>query len=1060
MPKRMDIEKILVVGSGPIIIGQAAEFDYAGTQACQALKEEGYTVILTNSNPATIMTDETTADRVYIEPLTKEFIASIIRRERPDGIIATLGGQTGLNLVMELYDSGLLEEMNIELLGTRMDAIKKAEDREAFRSLMHELKEPVAESDIIHSVEEAEAFVSQIGYPVIVRPAYTLGGTGGGMADSEAELRDITASGLDASPVNQCLVEKSIAGFKEIEYEVMRDKKDQAIVVCNMENIDPVGIHTGDSIVTAPSQTLTDTEYQLLRNASLRIIRALGIEGGCNVQCAIDPDSEQYYIIEVNPRVSRSSALASKATGYPIAKLSAKIAAGYTLDELTNPITKTTSAAFEPSLDYVVTKWPRFPFDKFDSANRKLGSQMKATGEVMALGRTLLESLLKAVRSAEIDCFHLLPPEALFGEELKEKILAQDDERLLYVAEGLRQGVSPEEIHLWTGIDYFYLWELERMVDIEKALRDKTRLVEAKKEGFTTKAVSWFSGIPEKELEVIYSENNVRPVFKMVDTCAGESASSTPYFYSTYEEENEASPSGKKSILVLGSGPIRIGQGIEFDYATVHTVRAIRDAGYEAIVINNNPETVSTDFELSDRLYFEPLTEEDVLHVVENEKPEGVFVQFGGQTALNLAARLEQEGIPILGTTQKQLDTCEDRDKFEAAMNKHGIPQPPGKTIFSTSEAMKTAADIGYPVLLRPSYVLGGRAMQIIYHPDELLDYMEKAVKVSRDHPVLIDRYITGQEMEVDAVCDGETVVIPGIMEHIERAGVHSGDSTAVYPPQHASEKLKQKVIDYTIRLAEGLDVRGLMNIQFVASGEELYVIEVNPRSSRTVPFLSKMTGMNMAQAAAKAVLGQSLASQGYTTGCLPEPDDVAVKVPVFSFRKLRSVDITLGPEMKSTGEVLGRDKTFEKALYKGLTAAGMTVPETGNVLFTIADCDKQEALRHARRFHSLGFGIYATPGTAAFFENNGLPAVTIYKLGEKSPDLLQVIKEGTCGMIINTLEPGGRPARDGFRIRREAVERGIVCHTSLDTTGALLQVMESRQFALEPVRGKAGVLQ
>ncbi|CAM3756285.1 carbamoyl-phosphate synthase large subunit [Alkalicoccus chagannorensis] len=1063
MPKREDISKILVVGSGPIIIGQAAEFDYAGTQACQALKEEGYEVVLVNSNPATIMTDETTADQVYIEPLTKEFVTSVIRKERPDGVIATLGGQTGLNLVMELSREGVLDRYSIELLGTSLDAITKAEDREAFRTLMNELEEPVPESEIIHTVNEAAAFAETIGYPVIIRPAYTLGGTGGGIAEDRAALEEITANGLYYSPVDQCLIEKSIAGFKEIEYEVMRDKNDQAIVVCNMENIDPVGVHTGDSIVTAPSQTMSDREYQILRNASLRIIRALGIEGGCNVQCAMDPHSEQYYIIEVNPRVSRSSALASKATGYPIAKLSAKIAVGYELHELQNPITKNTYASFEPALDYVVTKWPRWPFDKFESANRTLGSQMKATGEVMALGRTLTESLLKAVRSAEIGLFHLLPEEPLTGRELEEKIRAQDDERLLYVADALRQGVTMETLHEWTGIDHYFLAEISFMIDIEASLQSAGltpgTLREAKKAGFSNEAAAHYTGSSLAEVEALQEKTSCYPVFKMVDTCAAEFASATPYYYSTFEEENEAETTPTPSILVLGSGPIRIGQGIEFDYATVHAVRTIREAGYEAVIINNNPETVSTDFEVSDKLYFEPLTVEDVMNVVRQEKPEGVLVQFGGQTALNLADELQARGVTILGTALEDLDACEDRDKFEATIQSLGVPQPKGKTAVSTAEAEAIADDIGYPVLIRPSYVLGGRAMEILYQKDELLTYMTRAVKVNDKYPVLIDKYLIGKEIEVDAVSDGETVLVPGIMEHIERAGVHSGDSIAVYPPQNISPSVKEKIVDYTIRLAKGFRVKGLMNIQFVLQDEEVYVLEVNPRSSRTVPFLSKITGVNMAEIAAKAVLGTSLRSQGFSDGILEEPDSVSVKVPVFSFQKLRSVDITLGPEMKSTGEVMGRDHSLEKALYKGLIASGMDIPMHGTVLFTVADKDKEEAALLAARFHELGFDLMATAGTAVYFEQQGMPVTTAAKIGSGSPDMLDVITGREAQLIVNTLSRGKKQERDGFRIRREAVERGILCNTSLDTTEAVLTVIESMHFTTEPIRSKAPVI-
>ncbi|SER63039.1 carbamoyl-phosphate synthase large subunit [Salipaludibacillus aurantiacus] len=1062
MPKRTDIQKILVIGSGPIVIGQAAEFDYAGTQACQALKEEGYEVILINSNPATIMTDETTADRVYIEPLTKDFVSRIIRQERPDGLLATLGGQTGLNLAVELAEDGILDEYGVQVLGTSLKAIREAEDREEFRALMNRLNEPVPESDIIHSLEEAEAFVERIGYPVIVRPAYTLGGTGGGLVYNEKDLREIVPNGLSASPVHQCLIEKSIAGFKEVEYEVMRDGNDQAIVVCNMENVDPVGIHTGDSIVVAPSQTLSDREYQLLRNSSLKIIRALGIEGGCNVQCALDPYSEDYYIIEVNPRVSRSSALASKATGYPIAKLSAKIAAGYHLDECINPITKTTYASFEPALDYIVTKIPRWPFDKFDSANRTLGTQMKATGEVMAVGRTFPESLLKAVRSTETDLTHLQHPKGngFPKEELEVRLQKADDERILYVSEAFRDGFTLEEIHQLTQIDRYFLYHIEKIINFEKEISQSGLTEElaykAKRSGFSNETLAGLTSLSLKETEERLHTYGIKPVYKMVDTCAAEFASETPYYYGTFEQEQESLITSKPSILVLGSGPIRIGQGIEFDYATVHTVKAIQEAGYEAIIINNNPETVSTDFEISDKLYFEPLTIEDVMNVIEHEKPIGVIVQFGGQTALNLAEDLAERGVNLLGTSLENMDAAEDRDKFEQKLMELDIPQPLGKTATSVDEAVNIALNIGFPVLVRPSYVLGGRAMEIVYNESDLLRYMARAVKVNEKHPVLIDRYLTGKEIEVDAISDGETVVIPGIMEHIERAGVHSGDSIAVYPTQNVEADLKERIIDYTIRLAKGFNIKGLMNIQFVIHNSEVYVLEVNPRSSRTVPFLSKITEVNMANLATKAIIGKSLKEQGFTTGCLPEPELVSVKVPVFSFAKLRSVDITLGPEMKSTGEVMGRDITLEKALYKGLVASGMKIPTHGSVLFTLADKDKEEAMELARRFHRIGFHLLATEGTAARIREENIPVTVISKIGGDSPDMLDVIKQGKAQFIVNTLTKGKQPARDGFRIRREAVEHGTVCLTSMDTAEALVKVLELFTFSAEAM-GQSG---
>lgn len=1058
MPKRTDINSILVIGSGPIVIGQAAEFDYAGTQACIALKEEGYRVILVNSNPATIMTDTEMADVVYIEPLTLEFVSRIIRKERPDALVPTLGGQTGLNLAVELAKSGVLEECGVEILGTKLSAIEKAEDRDLFRSLMNELGEPVPESEIIHNLEEAYEFVQVVGYPVIVRPAYTLGGTGGGICHNEEELMEIVQSGLKYSPVTQCLLEKSIAGFKEIEYEVMRDAKDNAIVVCNMENFDPVGVHTGDSIVVAPSQTLSDREYQLLRNSSLKIIRALGIEGGCNVQLALDPNSYQYYIIEVNPRVSRSSALASKATGYPIAKLAAKIAIGLTLDEMMNPVTGKTYASFEPALDYVVTKIPRWPFDKFDSANRTLGTQMKATGEVMAIGRTFEESLLKAVRSLEAGVYHLsLKDEGEIDNELLEKrIRKAGDERLFYIGEALRRGYSIHTIHEWCEIDLFFLYKMEKIIGLEKEIAQSPFALEigrkAKEMGFSDIVLAELWKSTESEIYCWRKEHNIIPVYKMVDTCAAEFESETPYFYGTYEDENESIVTKRESVVVLGSGPIRIGQGIEFDYSTVHAVWAIKEAGYEAIIINSNPETVSTDFSISDKLYFEPLTIEDVMHIIDLEKPVGVVVQFGGQTSINLASKLVERGVKILGTSLENIDGAEDRDKFEHALTELKIPQPKGKTAMSVEEAVEIATRIGYPVLVRPSYVLGGRAMEIVYHEEELLHYMENAVKINPEHPVLIDRYLTGKEIEVDAICDGKSVLIPGIMEHIERAGVHSGDSIAVYPPQSLTAAVKEKLVDYTERLAKGLGIIGLLNIQYVVSKGEVYVIEVNPRSSRTVPFLSKITNVPMAKIATKVILGQSLKELGYESGLVPEKAGVYVKVPVFSFAKLRRVDITLGPEMKSTGEVMGKDLTLEKALYKGLVASGMKIQPFGTVLMTVADKDKEEALQLAKRFTAIGYQLMATSGTASSLQAAGIPVQVVDKIGTDGPDLLDVIRNGEAQFVINTLTKGKQPERDGFRIRRESVENGVPCLTSLDTAEAMLRVIESMMFSAEPM--------
>lgn len=1056
MPKRTDINSILVIGSGPIVIGQAAEFDYAGTQACIALKEEGYRVILVNSNPATIMTDTEIADAVYIEPLTEEFVSRIIRKERPDALLATLGGQTGLNLAVELSKSGVLEECEVEILGTKLSAIKQAEDRDLFRSLMNELGEPVPDSEIIHELAEAHAFVEKIGFPVIVRPAYTLGGTGGGICHNSEELDEIVTSGLKHSPVTQCLLEKSIAGYKEIEYEVMRDGNDNAIVVCNMENIDPVGVHTGDSIVVAPSQTLSDREYQLLRNVSLKIIRALGIEGGCNVQLALDPYSFNYYIIEVNPRVSRSSALASKATGYPIAKLAAKIAVGLTLDEMLNPVTGKTYASFEPALDYIVTKIPRWPFDKFESGNRSLGTQMKATGEVMAIGRTFEESLLKAIRSLEAGVYHfeLNGAEEISDELLEKRICKAGDERLFYIAEALKRGITVETIHQWSQIDLFFLNKFQGIIDLETKLAsnqmDMDILKEAKQKGFSDKTIAQLWNQKEQDIYNLRKDLGMIPVYKMVDTCAAEFESETPYYYGTYEEENESIVTDRQSVIVLGSGPIRIGQGIEFDYATVHSVQAIKEAGYEAIIINNNPETVSTDFSISDKLYFEPLTIEDVMSIIDLEKPLGVVVQFGGQTAINLAAKLEENGVKILGTSLEDLDRAENRDKFEQALVQLDIPMPLGKTALSVSEAVEIANEIGYPVLVRPSYVLGGRAMEIVYRQEELLHYMENAVKINPEHPVLIDRYLTGKEIEVDAICDGENVLIPGIMEHIERAGVHSGDSIAVYPPQTLTERIKQTLVEYTEKMAKGLNIVGLLNIQYVISKDQVYVLEVNPRSSRTVPFLSKITNVPMAKIATKAILGVSIVEQGYAPGIVPEKNGVYVKVPVFSFAKLRSVDITLGPEMKSTGEVMGKDSTLEKALYKGLVASGMNIQKFGTVLFTVADKDKQESLKLAKRFAANGYRLMATGGTAAVLQSAGLPVKVIGKIGSEGKTLLDVIHNGEAQFIVNTLTKGKQPERDGFRIRREAVENGVPCLTSLDTADAILKVIESMNFSAE----------
>ncbi|MBE7582713.1 carbamoyl-phosphate synthase large subunit [Staphylococcus aureus] len=1036
MPKRNDIKTILVIGSGPIIIGQAAEFDYAGTQACLALKEEGYRVILVNSNPATIMTDKEIADKVYIEPLTHDFIARIIRKEQPDALLPTLGGQTGLNMAIQLHESGVLQDNNVQLLGTELTSIQQAEDREMFRTLMNDLNVPVPESDIVNTVEQAFKFKEQVGYPLIVRPAFTMGGTGGGICHNDEELHEIVSNGLHYSPATQCLLEKSIAGFKEIEYEVMRDKNDNAIVVCNMENIDPVGIHTGDSIVVAPSQTLSDVEYQMLRDVSLKVIRALGIEGGCNVQLALDPHSFDYYIIEVNPRVSRSSALASKATGYPIAKLAAKIAVGLTLDEMLNPITGTSYAAFEPTLDYVISKIPRFPFDKFEKGERELGTQMKATGEVMAIGRTYEESLLKAIRSLEYGVHHLGLPngESFDLDYIKERISHQDDERLFFIGEAIRRGTTLEEIHNMTQIDYFFLHKFQNIIDIEHQLKehqgDLEYLKYAKDYGFSDKTIAHRFNMTEEEVYQLRMENDIKPVYKMVDTCAAEFESSTPYYYGTYETENESIVTDKEKILVLGSGPIRIGQGVEFDYATVHAVWAIQKAGYEAIIVNNNPETVSTDFSISDKLYFEPLTEEDVMNII------------------NLADKLAKHGVKILGTSLENLNRAEDRKEFEALLRKINVPQPQGKTATSPEEALANAAEIGYPVVVRPSYVLGGRAMEIVDNDKELENYMTQAVKASPEHPVLVDRYLTGKEIEVDAICDGETVIIPGIMEHIERAGVHSGDSIAVYPPQTLTEDELATLEDYTIKLAKGLNIIGLINIQFVIAHDGVYVLEVNPRSSRTVPFLSKITDIPMAQLAMRAIIGEKLTDMGYQEGVQPYAEGVFVKAPVFSFNKLKNVDITLGPEMKSTGEVMGKDTTLEKALFKGLTGSGVEVKDHGTVLMTVSDKDKEEVVKLAQRLNEVGYKILATSGTANKLAEYDIPAEVVGKIGGEN-DLLTRIQNGDVQIVINTMTKGKEVERDGFQIRRTTVENGIPCLTSLDTANALTNVIESMTFTM-----------
>ncbi|KRK18322.1 carbamoyl phosphate synthase large subunit [Loigolactobacillus coryniformis subsp. coryniformis KCTC 3167 = DSM 20001] len=1049
----------MVIGSGPIIIGQAAEFDYSGTQACLALKEEGYQVVLVNSNPATIMTDTEIADQVYIEPLTIEFVTRILRKELPDAILPTLGGQQGLNMAMELSTAGILEELNIQLLGTKLNAIDQAEDRELFKNLMQQLNEPIPASTSVNTVAAAVDFAKKIGFPVIVRPAFTMGGTGGGMCDNENELVEIATNALKLSPITQALIEKSIAGFKEIEYEVMRDAADNALVVCNMENVDPVGIHTGDSIVTAPVQTLSDKENQMLRDASLKIIRALKIEGGCNVQLALDPNSFQYYIIEVNPRVSRSSALASKATGYPIAKIASKIAVGLTLDEIMNPITGTTYAEFEPTLDYVVTKIPRWPFDKFAKGERRLGTQMKATGEVMAIGRNFEESILKAVRSLEIGTLHLELPELaqVSDAELTDKLVHPQDDRLFYLAEALRCNYSLEELNELTKIDIFFLDKLLHIIELEQQLAaqkgDLTVLEQAKRNGFTDEKISQLWQLPVDQLRKMRREANIWPVYKMVDTCAAEFESQTPYYYGTFEEENESQVTKKPSVLVIGSGPIRIGQGVEFDYATVHSVKAIQKAGYEAIIMNNNPETVSTDFTIADKLYFEPLTFEDVMNVIELEQPEGVIVQFGGQTAINLAAPLAAAGVKILGTSVADLNRAEDRDEFDQVIKDLAIPQPVGATATTEAAAVTIAAQIGYPVLIRPSYVLGGRAMEIVENQADLEVYMRDAVKVSNDHPVLIDQYLVGKECEVDVISDGQQVLLPGIMEHIERAGVHSGDSMAVYPPQSLSADVKAQIVSAAQKLAVALKCIGMMNIQFIIHQEQVYVLEVNPRASRTVPFLSKVTGIPMAQVATQVILGTTLTELGYQAGLYPEGKLVHVKAPVFSFSKLDNVDSLLGPEMKSTGEVMGSDTTMEKALYKAFEACKLHLPDFGTVLFTIADKDKAEAADLAKRFREIGYRVIATAGTADYFSAAEIKTSTVAKIKDNAEQgILQLLNSGHVQVVINTMDADRDVASDGFQIRQTAIEQGIPLFTSLDTANAILRVLESRAFTTLPL--------
>lgn len=1046
--KRTDVKKVLVIGSGPIVIGQAAEFDYAGTQACRSLREEGMQVVLVNSNPSTIMTDSDIADAVYIEPITLQFVTEVIKKERPDALLATLGGQVGLNMAVQLAEAGVLEKYGVKLLGSSLHAIKHAEDRELFKEAMEKIHQPVPESEIFEELEPAVRFADSIGYPVIIRPAFTLGGTGGGIAHDRYEMEEIANRGLKLSPINQILVERSVAGWKEVEYEVMRDSADNCIIVCSMENIDPVGVHTGDSIVVAPTQTLTDGQFQMLRTASINIIRYLGIEGGCNVQYALDTRSNQYYVIEVNPRVSRSSALASKATGYPIAKVAAKVALGMTLDEITNAVTGDTKACFEPSIDYVVCKFPRWPFEKFTLADRQIGTQMKATGEVMALDRTLEGSLLKAIRSLEVGegYLHLAKLDSQSLYDIRCLLHRIDNERIFVVAEALRRGIEPEEINRITGIDLFFLYKIQNIIHMEKRLikegLTEETLVAAKKIQIPDKVIAKLSDTTIKAVKVMKKKMNLHPDFKMVDTCAAEFEAKTPYYYSTYGSEDEVQPQGNKSVVVFGSGPIRIGQGIEFDYCSVHASWALRKAGHKAIVINNNPETVSTDFDTSDALYFEPLTVDDVMEVIEKEKPEGVICQFGGQTAINLATPMAKRGIRIIGSSNESIDMAEDRERFDTLMGQLGIARPKGCLVESEAEAIEKTQDLDYPLIVRPSYVLGGRAMQIVYDEHELRTYLKEAVVASHEHPVLIDQYMVGREVEIDAISDGIDVCIPGIMEQIERSGVHSGDSFAVYPPQHLSQEIIDTLADYTNKIAIAMSVKGLVNIQFIVVNDRVYVIEVNPRASRTVPFMSKITGINMVEYATRIALGESLKDTGLPLGLVPPKDYVAIKAPVFSFSKLGLVEIKLGPEMKSTGEVMGIGHTYEEALYKAVIAANLMIPAGGSILITVSDRDKKETANLARGFVKLGYKLVCTSGTGSYFKSLGIPVEIIKKIHEKGENCEKYLKSGKVDMVLNTISYGSQIEQEGYDLRRIAVELAIPCLTSLDTAKEVLRVM------------------
>lgn len=1051
MPLNKNIKKVLVIGSGPIIIGQAAEFDYSGTQACEALKEEGVEVVLINSNPATIMTDKDTADKVYIEPLTLEFVEKIIQKERPDSVLTGMGGQTGLNLAVELYDAGILKRYDVKVIGTSIESIKKGEDRELFKELMSEIGQPVIESKIIKDLAEGISFAEEIGYPVIIRPAYTLGGTGGGIANNEDELENILTLGLELSSIGQVLLEKSVKGWKEIEYEVMRDSLGNCITVCNMENIDPVGIHTGDSIVVAPSQTLSDKEYQMLRSASINIINAVGIEGGCNVQFALNPHSFDYSVIEINPRVSRSSALASKATGYPIAKVAAKIALGYALDEIKNAVTQNTYACFEPSLDYVVVKIPKWPFDKFYGADRKLGTKMMATGEVMAIGSNFESAFLKATRSLEIGKYSLEHKkfQGLSMKELKKRVMMPDDERIFALSEMIRKNYMVDKISEITGIDKFFIEKIKWIVMEEEKLKlckvddlDKEWLLNLKKRGFSDKAIADMLNIKPEVIYKLRSIWNIQPSYKMVDTCAGEFEAFSPYYYSTYETYDEVEVSNKKKIVVIGSGPIRIGQGIEFDYASVHCVKALKKLGIETIIINNNPETVSTDFDISDKLYFEPITEEDVLNILEKEKPYGVILQFGGQTSIKLAKFLSKKNINILGTTSDQIDMAEDRERFDELLERLKILRPQGNGVYSVEEGMRKVLTLGFPVLVRPSYVLGGQGMEITHDEDELKYYLTNAFEKDKKNPILIDKYLMGREVELDAICDGEDILIPGIMEHLERAGVHSGDSITMYPSQNISNEIKAKILEYTRKIGTAIGIKGMINIQFIVYKNNLYVIEVNPRASRTVPYISKVSNVPIVELATRVMLGEKLKDIGYGIGIYKEPKLVSVKVPVFSTQKLLGVEVSLGPEMRSTGEVLGIGNTLEEALYKGFEGANMNLQSNkGIILATINKHDKEEFLPMAKQLGSLGYSFIATKGTYELLRDAGIEAIEVRKINEEHPNILDVIKNGEVDLVINTPTKANNSDRDGFHIRRAAVERNIEVITCLDTLKAMVKI-------------------